>query len=67
MQTIILSAGMGRRLGDTKDNTKGMVSVNCVKPIYLLSFQSYKLHLQHIIIIVGNKRNRLIDASLSIK
>lgn len=60
MQAIILAAGMGRRLGDyTKDNTKCMVPVNCVRLIDRLLGQLAKQKLQRVVIVVGYKGKEL--------
>ena len=62
MQAIILAAGMGRRLGEyTKDNTKCMLPVNGVRLIDRTLNQLAKLQLNRVVIVVGYKRQNLID------
>lgn len=62
MQTIILAAGMGKRLGKlTQNNTKCMVEVNGIKLIDRFLTQLSKLDLSRIIIVVGYEGNKLIN------
>lgn len=70
MQGLILAAGMGKRLKElTSDNTKCMVKVNGVTLIERMLKQLDKLHLTRIVMVVGYKRERLIEyvASLDIQ
>lgn len=70
MQGLILAAGMGKRLKElTSDNTKCMVKVNGVTLIERMLGQLDKLRLTRIVIVVGYKREKLIDyiASLNIQ
>lgn len=70
MQSIILAAGMGKRLKDlTADNTKSMVKVNGVTMIERMLRQLDKLNLERIIVVVGYKGQVLIDyiSTLGIK
>ncbi|MGN0729054.1 aminotransferase class I/II-fold pyridoxal phosphate-dependent enzyme [Treponema sp.] len=60
MQSIILAAGMGSRLGSlTADNTKCMVKVNEVTLIERLLHQLEKLNLSKIVIVTGYKGEKL--------
>ena len=60
MQTIILAAGMGKRLGElTKGNTKAMVEVNGTTLIDRLLTQLSTLNLKRIIIVVGHQGEKL--------
>lgn len=60
MQSIILAAGMGRRLGDlTKGHTKCMVEVNGVTLIDRVIRQLSRLNLDRLIIVVGYKGKEL--------
>lgn len=60
MQTIILAAGMGRRLGDlTKGHTKCMVEVNGVKLIDRVIQQLSRLNLDRLVLVVGYKGKEL--------
>ena len=62
MQVIILAAGMGRRLGElTQDNTKCMVTVNCVRLIDRLLRQlvSVSNPLHRIVIVIGYEGKKL--------
>ena len=62
MQAIILSAGMGRRLGKyTEHNTKCMVPVNGTLLIDRLLTQLSRLKLNRVIIVVGYKGEKLMD------
>jgi len=62
MQSIILAAGMGRRLRHlTKDVTKCMVKVNGVTLIERMLTILDKLRLCRIVIVVGYKSAELID------
>lgn len=62
MQGLILAAGMGKRLKDlTSDNTKCMVKVNGVTLIERMLGQLDKLQLSRIVIVVGYKREKLIE------
>ena len=70
MQSIILAAGMGKRLKDlTANNTKCMVKVNGVTMIERMLRQLEELNLNRIIIVVGYEGQKLIDyiSSLGIK
>ena len=70
MQAIILAAGMGKRLKKlTANNTKCMVKVNGVTLIERMLSQLEKLHLSRIVIVVGYKKENLIDyiATLNIQ
>ena len=61
MQSIILAAGMGKRLKNlTKDNTKCMVKVNGISLIERLLTQIEKQDsIDRIIIVIGYKGNEL--------
>lgn len=62
MQTVILAAGMGKRLKDlTKNNTKCMVKVNGVTLIERMLRQIDKHDLRRIVIVVGYEGQKLID------
>ncbi len=62
MQSIILAAGMGKRLKElTNNNTKSMVKVNGVTMIERMLKQLDKLELSKIIIVIGFKGQELID------
>ncbi|WML41242.1 aminotransferase class I/II-fold pyridoxal phosphate-dependent enzyme [Neobacillus sp. OS1-2] len=62
MQSIILAAGMGKRLKElTNNNTKCMVKVNEVTMIERTLKQLDRLHLSKIVIVVGYKGDELID------
>ena len=62
MQSIILAAGMGKRLKDlTANNTKCMVKVNGVTMIERMLRQLDELNLNRIIIVVGYEGQKLID------
>lgn len=62
MQAIILAAGMGKRLKDlTENNTKCMVRVNGVTLIERMLRQLEELNLERIVIVVGYKKDTLID------
>jgi len=62
MQSIILAAGMGKRLKElTNNNTKCMVKVNGVTLIERTLRQLDRLHLSKIVIVVGYKGEELID------
>jgi histidinol-phosphate/aromatic aminotransferase/cobyric acid decarboxylase-like protein/choline kinase len=62
MQAIILAAGMGRRLGElTSENTKCMVPVNGTRLIDRTLSQLAKLNLKRIILVVGYKRDNLVN------
>ena len=62
MQAIILSAGMGKRLGEfTKENTKCMVQVNGECIIDRLLTQLTTLPLERVIIVAGYKGDKLIE------
>lgn len=70
MQGIILAAGMGKRLKDlTKDVTKCMVKVNGITLIERMLLQLEELKLDRIILVVGYKKEKLMDYinSLNIK
>ena len=70
MQAIILAAGMGKRLQNlTQNNTKCMVEVNGVKLIDRMLNQLESLKLSKIIVVVGYKKEKLIEHidSLNIK
>ena len=56
MQTIILAAGMGKRLGErTRDNTKCMLEVNGVRLIDRLLSCLHEAGVSRIILVVGYK------------
>lgn len=60
MQTIILAAGMGRRLGElTKNNTKCMIEVNGVKLIDRMLSQLSRLELSRVVIVIGYEGEKL--------
>ena len=62
MQSIILAAGMGSRLGAlTAENTKCMVKVNEVTLIERLLSQLEDLKLSRIVIVTGYKGKKLQD------
>lgn len=62
MQAVILAAGMGKRLKDlTENNTKCMVRVNGVTLIERMLRQLERLNLERIVIVVGYKKDILID------
>jgi len=62
MQAIILAAGMGKRLGElTHDNTKCMIRVNGMTLIERMLRQLNNYDLSRIIIVVGYKKQNLID------
>lgn len=62
MQSIILAAGMGRRLGSlTENNTKCMIEVDGVPLIKRTLNQLDALGLDRIIMVVGYKKDPLID------
>jgi len=62
MQSIILAAGMGKRLKElTNNNTKSMVKVNGVTMIERMLRQLDKLELSKIVVVVGYKGKELID------
>ena len=62
MQTIILAAGMGKRLKAlTKNNTKCMIKVNGISLIDRMLHQIDAKKLKRIIIVVGYKGQELID------
>ena len=62
MQAVILAAGMGRRLKKlTSENTKCMIQVNGVTLIERMLMQLEKRHLSKIVIVVGYKRQKLMD------
>ena len=62
MQSIILAAGMGRRLGElTRGNTKCMVEVNGVRLIDRLLTQLAQQQLSRVVIVVGYKGQELKD------
>lgn len=62
MQGLILAAGMGKRLKDlTSDNTKCMVKVKGITLIERMLGQLDKLQLSRIVIVVGYKREKLIE------
>lgn len=62
MQAIILAAGIGRRLEElTKENTKCMVPVNGTRIIDRMLSQLTGLDLKRIILVVGYKRENLMD------
>lgn len=62
MQGLILAAGMGKRLKElTSDNTKCMVKVNGVTLIERMLGQLDKLNLSRVVIVVGYKKEKLID------
>lgn len=70
MQAIILAAGMGKRLKDlTKEVTKCMVEVNGVTLIKRALTQLDEMNLSNIILVVGYKKDKLIEyiKSLNIK
>lgn len=70
MQSVILAAGMGKRLKDlTKNNTKCMVKVNGVTLIERMLHQLDQLALSKIIVVVGYKGEELRKhiASIDIK
>lgn len=61
MQAIILTAGMGKRLGTlTRENTKCMVEVGGIKLIERALKILDKKHLSRIIIVVGYKHENLM-------
>ncbi|OCA88320.1 aminotransferase [Bacillus sp. FJAT-27225] len=62
MQSIILAAGMGKRLKElTNNNTKSMVKVNGITMIERMLRQLDKLNLERIIVVAGFKGQVLID------
>ena len=62
MQSIILAAGMGKRLKElTHDNTKCMVQVCGETLIERMLKQQDRLNLERIVIVVGYQGRRLID------
>ncbi|WP_223592390.1 aminotransferase class I/II-fold pyridoxal phosphate-dependent enzyme [Neobacillus bataviensis] len=62
MQSIILAAGMGKRLKElTNNNTKCMVKVNGVTMIERMLRQLDKLHLSRIVVVVGYKAKELVE------
>lgn len=62
MQTIILAAGMGKRLGEyTKNNTKCMVPVNGIPLIDRVLRQLSELQLNRVVIVVGYEGKKLMD------
>lgn len=62
MQAIILTAGMGKRLGElTKNNTKCMVEVNGIRLIDRMITQLSKFNLNRLVIVVGYEGKKLID------
>ena len=62
MQSIILAAGMGKRLGEyTKNNTKCMVPVNGKPLIDRTLGQLSKLGLSRVVIVVGYEGKKLMD------
>ena len=62
MNAVILAAGMGKRLKDlTKDNTKCMVEVDGISLIQRTLCQLDEYNLSKIIIVVGYKKDELID------
>lgn len=62
MQGLILAAGMGKRLKDlTNNNTKCMVKVNGVSMIERTLKILDKKNLSQIIIVVGYKKDNLVD------
>ena len=70
MQAVILAAGMGKRLGElTSGNTKCMVKVNGVTIIERVLSQLDELKLSRIVIVVGYKKDALIDyiSTLNVK
>ncbi len=70
MQSLVLAAGMGKRLKElTQNSTKCMVNVNGVTLIERMLRQLDNLALNRIIIVVGYERQKLIDyiATLDIK
>lgn len=68
MQAVILAAGMGKRLKRlTQDNTKCMVKVNGVTLIERMLNQLEKLHLSRIVIVVGYKKEILIEYISTLK
>lgn len=61
MQTIILAAGMGKRLKElTQDRTKCMVQVNGVALIDRMLHQIESRHLSRIVIVVGYEGEKLM-------
>lgn len=61
MQTIILAAGMGKRLKElTQDQTKCMVQVNGVALIDRMLHQIESRHLSRIVIVVGYEGEKLM-------
>ena len=68
MQAVILAAGMGKRLKDlTKNNTKCMVRVNGVTLIERMLRQLDQQGLERIVIVVGYKKDILIEYIHSLK
>lgn len=62
MQSIILAAGMGKRLKElTNNNTKSMVKVNGVTMIERMLRQLDKYDLSKIVVVVGYKGQELIN------
>ncbi len=62
MQSIILAAGMGKRLKElTKNNTKCMLKVNGVSLIDRMLHQLDCYHFSRIIIVVGYEGKKLIE------
>jgi histidinol-phosphate/aromatic aminotransferase/cobyric acid decarboxylase-like protein/choline kinase len=60
MQSIILAAGMGKRLGEyTRNNTKCMVKVNGQTLIDRVLFQLSKLNINRVVIVIGYEGNKL--------
>ena len=70
MQSIILAAGMGKRLKElTDNNTKCMVKVNGITMIERMLRQLDKLNLSKIVIVIGYKGRELVEyiSNLNIK
>ncbi len=68
MQSIILAAGMGKRLKSlTEHNTKCMVKVNGITLIERMLYQLDKKHLSKIIIVVGYKSKELVNFIKTLK
>lgn len=62
MQSVILAAGMGKRLKElTNNNTKSMVKVNGVTMIERMLRQLDKLELSKIVVVIGYKGKELMD------
>ena len=62
MQSIILAAGMGKRLGElTKNNTKCMLPVNGIRLIDRMLTHLSELNLNKVVIVVGYESDNLVN------